>query len=72
VLTHEDATDVAKEPYMSMRFRPLQAVEMLGRSKNRDPPCPSDQCVYWWWKDRGDPGEGRQQTKTFGLALPCC
>ena len=57
---------------MSMRFRPLQAVEMLGRSKTREPQCPSDHCVYWWWKDRGDRGDGRQQTKTFGLALPCC
>ena len=51
VLTHEDATDEEKMPYMAIRCHPMVVKEFFGRAARRDPPCPVSDCIWWWWKD---------------------
>ena len=51
VLTHEDASDIEKFPYLSVMLRPLQVVEFYGRCATRDPPCRKSEAVFHWWKD---------------------
>ena len=51
VLTHEDATDEEKMPYLAIRCHPLVVKEFFGRAAKRDPPCPPSDCIWWWWKD---------------------
>lgn len=52
VVTHEEASEIATEPYFSCRFRPLQAIELVGRSARKQPTCPLRHSVFYWWKDR--------------------
>ena len=72
MLTLEDTMNVARPPYMSSLFRPLQAVEMLVPCQNREQPCTSEHSVYWWWRDPTARGKGREQTRARVPALPCC
>ena len=51
VLTHEDATEEEKMPYMAVRCHPMVVKEFYGRAAKRDPPCPASECIWWWWKD---------------------
>ena len=50
-LTHEDATDEEKMPYLAIRCRPMVVKEFFGRAAKKDPPCPISYCIWWWWKD---------------------
>ena len=51
VLTHEDATWTEQLPYMASRCAPVQVVECFGRAARREPPCPTEECVFNWWKE---------------------
>ena len=51
VLTHEDASEEEKMPYMAIRCHPVVVKEFFGRAAKRDPPCPAADCIWWWWKD---------------------
>ena len=51
VLSHEDATRTEQLPYLRVRMRPMQVLEFLGRAARRDPPCETQHCVFWWWKE---------------------
>ena len=51
VLTHEDATDEEKMPYLAVRCAPLVVKEFFGRAAKRNPPCPVAECIWWWWKE---------------------
>ena len=53
VLTHEDASDEEKMPYLAFRCHPLVVKEFYGRACKRQPPCPPSDCIWWWWKDLG-------------------
>ena len=51
VLTHEEEAEEATLPYASIVFRPLVALEMVGRCANREPACHPHHAVYYFWKD---------------------
>ena len=51
VLTHEDATDEEKMPYLAIRCHPLVVKEFFGRAAKREPPCPAAEDIWWGWKD---------------------
>lgn len=51
VLTHEDATDEEKMPYLAIRCHPMVVKEFFGRAAKREPPCHPSECIWWWWKD---------------------
>ena len=51
VLSHEDATRTEQLPYLRVRLRPMQVLDFFGRAANRDPPCHTHHCVWYWWKE---------------------
>lgn len=62
VLTHEGIDIEVAAPYHACRLRPLTVQEFVGRAAKLEPPCPMDQAVYFFWKDRravGKTGLGR-------------
>ena len=51
VLAHEDATDEENLPYLAIHCHPMVVKESFGRAAKREPPCPTSDCIGWWWKD---------------------
>lgn len=66
VLTHEDASDEEKMPYLAIRCHPLVVKEFFGRAAKRDPPCPASDCIWWWWKDH------YQTPEHYDSYVSCC
>ena len=52
VLTHEEEAVVSTVPYLSIRLRPLQALEIFGRCAKRAPVCEAREAVFCFWRDR--------------------
>lgn len=42
---------VSTAPYLSVRLRPLQAMELVGRCANREPKCHPQEAVFFFWRD---------------------
>ena len=51
-LQHEDSTPTEWLPYLGVIFSPVQVLEFWGRAAKRDPPCRSDEAVFYSWKER--------------------
>ena len=52
MLTHEEEAVVSTVPYLSIRLRPLQALEIFGRCAKRAPVCHAREAVFCFWRDR--------------------
>ena len=63
VLTHEEATDIEKFPYLAVMLRPLQVLEFYGRCATRDPVCLKSEAVFHWWKDSPKLGNFAKQNQ---------
>ena len=52
-LTHEDSSFTEQLPYLAARLAPIQVLECFGRAAKREPPCKTEECVFYWWKEPG-------------------
>ena len=51
VLTHENASEVEKMPYLSIMLAPAPVLEFYCRCATRSPPCDKNHAVFHWWQD---------------------
>jgi hypothetical protein len=51
VMTHELSKPEMFSDYLAKVLSPAPVLLVLGRSKDAFPPCKSDECMWYAWKD---------------------